>query len=147
MQQEKQPRHLAQYLKGSWQLTRLIGDYANQETGQFVGRAEFVGDLERLEYHESGAVKLGHFRGDATRAYQFTFPKPHVAFVKYPDGKPFFVLECVNQQGFCQHHCGDDNYQGRLRIINDHEWQMTWVVRGPKKSYLLESHYLRANQN
>jgi hypothetical protein len=63
--------------------------------------------------------------------------------VAFPDLRSFVLLgnACV-QRLF--HRCGDDDYCGRLFILNSTNLVEMWQVRGPRKNYRSIAYYRRA---
>ena len=131
------------FLEGGWSLTRLIDDRRTGQRGRFEGRVDFVGEQAALWYREAGEMRLGDFRGAATRAYRFDFPAPHAARVHFDDGRFFHDLDLRGGRAEVLHLCGEDRYRGDFRVTGPDQWHVDWEVQGPRKDLRLEARLLR----
>ncbi len=131
------------FLEGGWSLVRLIDDRRAGQHGRFEGRVDFVPDGAALWYREAGEMRLGDFRGHATRAYRFDFPARHAARVHFDDGRFFHDLDL--RRGFAEvlHLCGQDRYRGVFRVTAEDRWEVGWEVQGPRKDLRLKGRLAR----
>ena len=131
------------FLEGGWSLVRLIDDRRAGQRGSFEGRVDFVRDGGALWYRETGEMRLGDFRGRATRAYRFDFPARHAARVHFDDGRFFHDLDLRGGRAAVLHLCGEDRYHGAFRVTGQDAWEVGWEIQGPRKDLRLEARLTR----
>ncbi len=131
------------FLEGGWSLVRLIDDRRAGQRGRFEGGVDFVGDGAALWYREAGEMRLGDFRGRATRAYRFEFPARHAARVHFDDGRFFHDLDLRGGRAAVLHLCGEDRYHGDFRVTGLDAWQVGWEIKGPRKDLRLSARLTR----
>ena len=57
--------------------------------------------------------------------------------MRFADGRPFHRLELSSGTADIVHHCGDDHYRGRYRVLGTDWLSVIWRVTGPRKRYSL----------
>jgi len=134
---------LKSFLAGRWHISRRISDHRTSVAGRFSGEAAFTTVGDGLRYDESGSVRLGTCRQQATRAYMYVFDSPRRADVWFDDGGYFHSLELVEGRWRVRHVCADDIYDGAFRVLGDDAWTAVWRVTGPRKGYVLRTRYCR----
>jgi len=136
---------LRAYLAGAWEIRRDLDDRRRGQRGRFEGTADFTaGDEGALDYREEGLLALGGFETLAHQSYSYTFPAPHLAEVRFADGRPFHALDLRAGGWEAEHLCVADLYRGRFRAEGPERWSVTWTVSGPRKDHVLESRFTRA---
>ncbi len=132
---------------GAWRLVRTLEDRRTGQAGRFEGRAVFREDdgsgSGGLTYREEGRLALGGFETLAHRDYLYLFPAPHLAEVRFPDGRTFHPLDLSGGAWAAEHRCGDDLYRGRFRTLGPDCWSADWEVAGPRKDQRLAGRYSR----
>lgn len=135
------------YLRGPWLFERKVFDGLRDEDGTCTGRAAFTphshNAVEALNYSELGELNLNGITVTTEREYIYSFPSPSQAEVRFTDGRFFHLLDLTKGMVRVEHVCGDDTYQGLFRILSDKAWLSVWRVKGPRKSQVITTHYLR----
>lgn len=137
------PAGLARWLRGHWNVTRVIND----GTGHFEGRACFSPDPvmpTALVWRERGHLRLGAHDGPAERTLRIEPDATGGWQVRFGDRRPFHPLDLVHGRCEATHLCGADVYRGRYAIEGEHRFTVTWRVTGPRKDDLIVSVYDRA---
>ncbi|MFZ1660619.1 MAG: DUF6314 family protein [Paracoccaceae bacterium] len=128
---------------GRWTIQRQIEDRLSNQPGQFEGQADFQVSDGGLLYHEEGWLTLATAAPMfASRDYRWRAGGGRIA-VDYADGRPFHDFD--PDEGAAFHACDPDSY----RVTYDFSgwpqaWQSEWVVTGPRKDYVMTTHFLRA---
>lgn len=140
-------RDLRTYLRGTWQLGRMIEDRRAGQTGSFIGQAVFEDDENGgLRYEETGTLRIGGHEGPASRVYLYRFPHDlGIAEVFFDDGRAFHVLDLRDGIWEGEHLCGPDIYNGLVEVIAVNQWTSRWVVTGPRKDLTMETEYRRSS--
>jgi len=141
------PHHvenLSGYLHGAWRFERKVHDSLLDQEGDCLGDASFSEDGDKLLYREEGELKMGNIETSTEREYVYNFPASSMAEVRFPDGRFFHVLDLTKGIVRVEHQCGDDTYHGLYRVLSDRAWLSVWRVKGPRKSQVITTHYLRA---
>lgn len=134
---------LRAYFLGVWHLARTIEDRQDRRHGFLRGSAAFEPDGCDLRYRETGRLRLGAYSGAVEQHYQYAFPRPDHAEVRFADGRRFFALALRHGRDTFLHRCGADIYCGTMEIFDAAHFAMTWQVSGPRKDYCLRSRYWR----
>lgn len=140
---------LRAYLDGAWTVDRTLHDRRTGQRGHFEGRGIFApGDGDFLAYEEQGCLELGGFETLAHQSYLYAFPAPqrgpHLAEVRFADGRAFHTLDLSDGLWEAEHLCERDFYRGRFRAEGLQRWSVLWTVTGPRKDQVLESYFTRA---
>ena len=132
------------YLQGQWRLDRMITDFSCAQTSKFEGTVDFVKESDEvLFYREKGSLSVGNWQGEGYRNYRYQFESSHVANVYFDDGRLFYILNLTDTDTTqFQHQCGDDLYEGDMRIHQD-SFGIDWRIRGPRKDLQLLGRYWR----
>ncbi|SFR17431.1 DUF6314 family protein [Poseidonocella sedimentorum] len=133
-------------LQGAWKLGRVILE-ADGRSAQFIGKAEIRpedrGQGSGMVYHEHGTLHLpGERPMHAERRYLFR-AEGALIDVRYDDGRPFHRFDPNAEAPEARHDCGPDRYHVRYDFSRFPSWSSEWVVQGPRKSYVMTSHYSR----
>lgn len=134
------PQQLADFL-GVWRVERTINDVRAGRTLHAEGQAEvsFTGD-SYIYQEELRLIVPGQAPMTATRSYLWKQAENGVA-IHFDDGRYFHHLR-LGQAGPSDHHaCDPDSYDVRYDFSQWPEWQTTWRVVGPRKDYVMTSHY------
>ena len=134
---------LRDYLSGSWRIARRIRDFQLDLTGRLTGSGKFTAAGQDLVYDETGLLRLGSYEGQASRRYVFAFGCSTAAHVHHADGRPFHALDLSSGKHDIRHHCGEDRYRGRYRVLDPDAFVVSWEVAGPRKRYRMATFYLR----
>ena len=127
---------------GTWHVSRTIEDRAAGRDGRFVGTARFDPDGPGLLYTEEGHLTFpGAQPLLATRRYLWRPDGPGRIAVLFADGRPFH--DFGPDQPEARHWCDPDTYDVTYRFARWPEWESVWQVAGPRKSYVMTSHYTR----
>jgi uncharacterized protein DUF6314 len=129
-------------LAGTWELSRIIGDW------NFRGAAVFCAhEPDELRYEENGILsKPGTPDTAASRRYIYRYEADRI--VIYFDERPARIFEVLdpkrapsgNWEAGAEHACDPDHYASRYAFGAD-TISITHVVRGPRKDYEMVSDY------
>ena len=122
------------FLRGSWSLARIFVDRHRGCVGTLTGFAGFTEHSQELLYDERGALAFGGFHTAATRRYRYAFPQLHRGRVMFADGRAFHDLDLSQGRWSACHACGDDRYHGHFAVLTQREWEVSWIVSGPRKN-------------
>jgi hypothetical protein len=136
-------KDLRAFLAGPWRITRRIHDVRQHLTGRLTGSATFAPAPQGLMYGEAGLLRFGAYQGEAARRYLFAFDRAGATSVHYADGSLFHPLNLSVGKDDIRHHCGEDHYRGRYRVLNANAFAVSWDVTGPRKRYRMATLYTR----
>ncbi len=129
------------FMRGGWQLDRVLTDHRSGTRGRFTGLALVSPAAAGLspgewQYTETGELVFGAHSGPATRRLRYQEQPGGTVAVRFADGRPFYVLDL--RSGYCQaeHGCGPDHYLLSHRVLGAGLLEEQWRVRGPDKDYL-----------
>lgn len=129
---------------GEWRIARQITDMRILESGTLEGTAQFTPIDGGLRYREEGTLVLaGGPPIRAERGYLWRFDEDAV-HVDHADGAPFHSFALTGGPEATPHLCGEDMYRGTYSFVRFPDWQVTWVVEGPRKNYRSVTRYTRA---
>jgi hypothetical protein len=121
---------------GRWSLQRSITQ-ADGSSARFEGQAEWQPRAGGALYVETGALVLPGGRFHAERRYLWEADLT----VRFEDGR--FFHRVPPEGGATGHWCDPDQYDVTYDFAQFPLWSCRWRVRGPRKDYLLCSHYSR----
>lgn len=128
--------------KGLWHVSRRIEDIKSGGQGRFEGAARFEPDQNGLRYAEEGQLQLdGQPSLTASRVY-FWRPVADGISVYFEDGRPFHRFS-LSVSPEASHWCDPDTYKVAYSFSAWPEWTAVWAVTGPRKDYVMASHYRR----
>ncbi len=130
------------FLAGTWQLHRVLTDHRSGTGGTLAGTATFApapgqpGPRHReLRYREEGELRFGEHRGPASRSLVWLGLPGGAAEVRFPDGRPYCVVDLRGGGWEADHPCGRDLYHVTYRVLSEDQLEERWLVRGPAKNY------------
>jgi Family of unknown function (DUF6314) len=135
------------FVRGGWQLDRMLTDYRAGLDGWFTGHAlvapappeqpgEPPGRPGEWRYTEHGELRFAAHTGPASRRLRYQARPDGTVAVRFADGRPFYVLDLRTGQAQAEHGCGRDQYQLTHRVLGADLLEEEWRVRGPDKDYL-----------
>ena len=133
---------------GYWILDRHIDDFLLGQTGRFTGQATLVaGDTDWL-YSESGILTLQNQTPLKSERRYLWSPTSNGFDIHFEDGQFFHSFDLpetsgMNRSATAHHWCDPDDYNVQYNLHNFPDWSSIWQVKGPRKSYKLESKYQR----
>ena len=128
---------------GLWQVDRRIDDRLGPAM-RFVGTALLTGDDPVLIYHEQGQLSAGQGPAlAASRRYSWRAEGADIA-VYFDDGRPFHCFDPVSTCATALHDCPPDRYEVRYDFSGWPDWSSRWQVRGPRKDYVMDTRFWRA---
>lgn len=134
---------LYDYLRGKWNVKRLIDDELTGAQSIFTGEAVFEGAGAELSYLETGTLEHGGTVMQATRRYLWRCEAAR-ATVFFGSGERFHDLVLHDGQAEAVHLCGDDHYAGAYQFAASGQWSVIWRVTGPRKDYRSTTTFRRA---
>ena len=127
------------FVRGGWQLDRVLTDYRSGREGWFTGQAlvapappEQPGEWR---YTEHGELRFAAHAGPASRQLRYQAQPNGTVAVRFADGRPFYVLDLRTGQAEAEHGCGPDHYLLSHRVLAADLLEEEWRVRGPGKDY------------
>ncbi|WP_444464952.1 DUF6314 family protein [Rhodobacter capsulatus] len=127
--------------RGVWTLSRHILQ-ADGPEGRFAGQAVFTPEGAGLRYHEAGQLFLtGEVPMQAERDYLWHAEGAQIV-VRFEDGRDFHRFD--PEAAAAAHWCDPDDYRVRYDFAAWPAWSSEWRVTGPRKDYVMISHYTRA---
>lgn len=128
---------------GMWLVRRFIEDRFGRQTGEFRGVAILRPKEDgQWSWGEDGKLKMGdEMPVTATRFYLWR-QGPEGIEVSFEDGRPFHSF---TPDGSVQaaHWCDPDDYRVSYDFSHWPAWTAEWRVTGPRKDYVMISHYTR----
>jgi Family of unknown function (DUF6314) len=127
------------FVRGCWQLDRVLTDHRAGIEGRFTGHALVVaapGRPGEWRYTEHGELRFAAHAGPASRRLRYQGLPDGTVAVRFADGRPFYVLDLRTGQAQAEHGCGPDHYQLSHRVLGADLLEEEWRVRGPAKDYL-----------
>lgn len=126
---------------GIWALSRSITQ-ADGPEGRFTGQAVFTAEGAGLRYHEAGQLVLdGETAMQAERDYLWLAEGDQIV-VRFEDGRDFHRFTPAAPAAV--HWCDPDDYRVTYDFSHWPDWSSEWRVTGPRKDYVMISHYTRA---
>ena len=137
------PRALLDFA-GHWRVTREIEDARAGTRAEFDGEAWFEGDARELAYREAGRLILpGQAPMQAERRYFWRAADGDIC-VLFEDLRPFHEFALGISTPEAHHDCPPDSYDVRYDFADWPRWSAVWRVAGPRKDYVMRSHYRRS---
>jgi len=128
------PRKLKDF-EGGWQITRQIDQVAGPDA-QFEGEALWAPDPAGLIYTENGWLTVARQpQMRAERSYRWDVD----LCVHFLDGQFFHQVPPLG--GDTSHWCDPDQYDVSYDFTTWPDFQVTWTVNGPAKSYRSTTQY------
>ncbi len=131
-----QPRCLRDF-KGIWDLQRQI-EHRDGTRARFEGQALWKADDDGLCQQETGALRIGE--NPPIKAMRRYLWRPDLS-VHFDDGRFFHKVPPLG--GKAGHWCAPDQYDGSYDFSRWPDFEVTWQVTGPRKSYRMHSRYRR----
>ncbi|MCB2110771.1 MAG: trigger factor [Defluviimonas sp.] len=128
-----------QDFEGAWRISRRIDDRRGP-AARFDGTAVFSPVAGGLFYRETGLLCIsGGGSYQAGRCYLWRSGPAGTIVVDHADGRAFHSF-CPGRED-ARHLCGADDYRVRYDFGDWPRWRAEWRVLGPRKDYLMISHY------
>jgi hypothetical protein len=133
------------FLRGDWDVERLIRDRRAGQDGAFRGTARFrpTADSHVLEYTEDGELRFGSHHGPAQRRLIYRGRADGAADVRFEDGRDFYSLDLRAGAWQTDHPCRADSYHVTITRLSLDSFTEVWQVTGPDKDYELDTTYRR----
>ncbi|MSU91402.1 trigger factor [Rhodobacteraceae bacterium 2CG4] len=126
--------------RGLWSLSRRIEDARAGAVLTLTGTARFADDGHGLTCDEAGTlVRPGQPPMAATRRYLWRQEGGRIR-VLFADGRPFHDF-APGASARAAHACAPDAYAVAYDFSHWPAWRAEWTVRGPRKDYVMRSHY------
>lgn len=130
-------RRLAEF-EGLWQLERRVTDGSGRQA-RLSGEARWTREGEALAYHEAGLLTMQD--GPPIRAERRLTWRAGLQ-VFFEDGRFFHAVPPLG--GRVSHWCDPDSYEGNYDFDAWPDFEVSWVVNGPRKDYHMHTIYRRA---
>ena len=142
------------FLRGRWLIDRQFG---GSYCGVFKGVANFVpepGAARCYQYAEQGELTVGAGQCfHAKQHYCYRLVGESIEVLKHEESNWVVMhqLDFALEDGIATashlHRCGQDDYVTGYRIDLAGNWEVAYVVQGPKKDYRIDSLYSRCEPN
>jgi Family of unknown function (DUF6314) len=126
------------FVRGGWQIDRVLTDHRTGTRGRFTGHALVVPAPDQpgeWHYTETGELCFAAHTGPASRRLRYQGLPDGTVAVRFADGRPFYVLDLRTGQAQAEHGCGPDQYLLSHRVLGTGLLEEEWRVRGPAKDY------------
>src|SRR5699024_706990 len=117
---------LSKFLRGSWDLARDIVGADGAVAGRFAGVGVFTVREGLLYYEESGRLRIGDRRSEATRSLRYRPERAEYCTVWFDDGHFFHDLRLGSGIWQVGHPCGQDHYGGTFEVFDSDQWRQSW---------------------
>ncbi len=135
------------FVRGAWQLDRVLTDYRTGARGWFTGHALVTpappDQPGEWQYTEQGELRFAAHTGPAHRRLRYQGLPDGTVAVRFADGRPFYVLDLRTGRAQAEHGCGADQYLLTHRVLGAGLLEEQWRVRGPGKDYLAVTRLVR----
>ena len=130
-------------LEGLWTVSRRV-QHSDGRVDTFEGRADFRRSGGRLVQQEEGIMTPGRAAQGlrATRSYIWSANEGRLD-VAFDDMRPFHSVPLGADIHETVHLCDPDRYQVAYDLRDFPTWSTVWTVEGPRKSYVMTSHFTR----
>lgn len=129
--------------EGLWQFTRHVANGMGPDA-EVTGTVRFVPCADGLQLIEEGEMRLpGQAPMRAARRYHWTAADQGID-VFFDDGRYFHRID-AGLQVAGHHDCPPDLYDVAYDFSAWPVWQAVWTVRGPRKSYVMTTDYVRSS--
>ncbi|MCL6285053.1 DUF6314 family protein [Ruegeria sp. 2012CJ41-6] len=128
---------------GDWRITREITDARAGQVLHAEGTASLVWKGDALIYGEALRLQVpGQAPMQATRRYLWQQGQGGID-IRFEDGRFFHHLALGQDAPHDHHDCPPDSYDAAYDFTDWPVWSVVWTVSGPRKSYVMKSHYQR----
>lgn len=139
---------------GRWRFVREVSaaDASGAPMARMEGHAGFSPEADGLyRYREEGALTMAGRAGEAiafSRGYVYGAWEQGLD-IRFEDGerRPFQRVALTTTdgglEGEAQHACAPDTYRSRYRFVMPLTFEVVHAVEGPRKGYVIRSHYSR----
>lgn len=149
-------KHVFSLLEGSWSLIRTIAGHGIMKGKANLRKIENNQlSVKKLRYREDGIFELNDGKKmDAQKEYLYILDNDIIGvyFVENKkQGRLFHMLDFKKNEttnflsATAVHNCFPDIYNVRYEIYNKDDFQITYLVNGPKKNYISETVFKRIN--
>lgn len=109
------------------------------------GTCTFTRSGPRLIQDERGFLETGEGRFEATRRYVWTEAQGRLD-VHFDDMRPFHSIPLGVARPETTYLCPPDRYSVSYDFSRWPDWQSTWTVEGPRKSYVMTNRFSPADE-
>lgn len=136
-------------LKGNWRINRTIIGPDNTKIGSALGEAVFLHKLNTCEYEENVETEFSHGKVKGSQNYLYKFNKINSVISKHsPDGKMLYELNIESSdRAIGEFICEKDEYKATYNFIDNANFIINYLVKGPNKNYKISTQYQKINQD
>lgn len=148
-------QHIFAQFNGAWSFERSITSLLDTTSiARATGIALFTADTQSLlRYEENGQLMLTDTHAAPSsffRHYLYVL-RENAIHVLYGDGpqKDALYQELIYDtqnsilRSSATHVCGDDCYDSVYHLMDDNMFSLNTTVRGPRKDYVINTHFVR----
>ena len=129
--------------QGDWKLRRRIQDHLTGARSKLEGRSTFTPENGGLKCLETGMLALqGQKPMQANRTYFWREMGGEIE-VQFEGGDPFHQFQPLVASVTASHFCAPDQYDVTYDFSGWPNWSAEWRVTGPRKDYVMTSHFTR----
>ena len=126
-------------LQGDWRLRREVR-HASGQVDKLLGICRFTRSGLRLIQEERGTLETAQGRFEATRRYVWAETDGELQ-VFFEDMRPFLSIPKAVPMPQATHFCDPDRYDVVFDFTLWPSWETVWRVEGPRKGYVMTSHF------
>jgi hypothetical protein len=148
----KEVQHTLNYFLGTWEINKSVTASPNTDfkAQGYAAFKLFKNDLSTVHYNEKVNIILPSLSNTnimiGTRKYLYKYDKLTNTISKYFDSGSFFYNLNISNNIFTgEYLCIQDKYYARYVILNKDKFEMTYLVTGPNKNYIINNIYARTN--
>ncbi|MBS0627069.1 MAG: hypothetical protein JSS09_02535 [Verrucomicrobia bacterium] len=140
-----------QSLIGGWSIERNIHSFEGNLLGTFVGKALYKEiSPHLLHYREEGLLHSEQCKSCAFKEYYFVYDGEIKIYFDLKLARLFHKMEYEVSDTYPfyakgVHYCGNDVYDMSYVFTSKQEYTTTISVKGPRKSYLIQSVFLKSS--
>ena len=137
------PQSLSAF-EGVWRLDRRIAHSGGQGDARLSGVARFLRSGQTLIQEETGILSIDGIAGpgmQAERRYLWRAEAGRIE-ISFEDGRPFHSFPLGVADPEAKHLCSPDRYAVQYDFSLWPEWTSVWRVTGPRKDYVMTSHFV-----
>ncbi|MEH3032657.1 MAG: DUF6314 family protein [Aeromicrobium erythreum] len=123
-------------LLGTWVLERDVDDHLNGEQRRVEGSTTLTEvDAATVRWDEVGTMRWAWHEVPVSRTL-YAVERDGGWWVTFEDGRDFHPWSPGDD---VVHPCAPDTYRGRVEVLAEDRWSVTWRATGPQKDYTMHS--------
>lgn len=84
----------------------------------------------------------GQMKGEGRQSYIYRLEDNNM--VKYfKDGRKFYEMRFDGHFAYGRHLCGEDVYMAEYEFVDDDQFKLRYIIKGPKKDMVIETEFMK----